>query len=135
MQQNFFQKLFGLPPSELAKVFFSARKDFTYVTQLNEENILTAWLQGKFSGDCDDFAVSLAERLWQKGIFNVALVFCYTPNGDYHVAVKVVDDKAVIWMMDNIMTSPVRLGTFFSLGYKLDSIHRYIDSRFKVRMK
>lgn len=58
---NFFKKLFNRTPEEIA--FDTAKRNFTYVQDKENELKVYPTIEKPFSGDCEDFAFTLREAI------------------------------------------------------------------------
>lgn len=87
--------------------FFETKQNFTYVSDGKKDTWTLYKEKGPFSGDCEDFAITLAYRMFKgfwwpllRGKFSLFFVLY---NGGGHMVLK-VDDT---WY-DNIMKNPTQ---------------------------
>ena len=73
-----------------------------------------------FSGDCDDFAMTCAYLLWDRGASesDVGIAFCKTENGVHHLVCLYQG-----WILDNRLDWPV---AWDDVGYSYISV-MYMD--------
>ena len=74
-----------------------------------------------FSGDCDDFAMTCAYLLWDRGAkeSDVGIAFCKTENGAHHLVCMYKG-----WILDNRRDWPV---AWDSVGYEWISVMHLAD--------
>ncbi len=104
------RKLLGLPPRQLSTTWRAVYKNFQYISQPKEKySFLTHDITKPWSGDCDDFAATLAMELPFHSLFAYSQQI---PSGTAHVGVLCLIDGE-LWYADN-------LGNFSAPAFRTD---------------